>query len=130
MIKFHLVGTDWLDPSTVRIQFTLNNRSTNAPLTPINPLPANFFRRLRIIAGGQVIEDIDYYNRIYNMVHTLLPAERRMNDFSEGFGMPQVGPAFHENGFHLASLLSPPAIVANGQRVVMFPLLCGLFNQT
>ena len=64
MIKFHIAGTDWLDPSTVRVQFKLNNFSAQAPLTPLNPLPANFFRRLRIIAGGQVIEDIDYYNRI------------------------------------------------------------------
>ena len=42
MIKFHLAGTDWLDPTTVRIQFTLHNRSANAALTPIKPLPTNF----------------------------------------------------------------------------------------
>jgi hypothetical protein len=129
MIKFHIAGTDWIDPSTVRVQFKLNNLSAQAPLTPLNPLPANFFRRLRIIAGGQVIEDIDYYNRIYNLVHTLLPSERRQNDYNEGFGMP-LGPAAHESGLHVASLRPPEAIVANGNRVVMFPLMCGLFNQT
>ena len=82
-IKFHIAGTDWVDPSTIRIQFRLHNTSQQDPLLLINPLPSNFFRRVRLLAGGQVIEDIDYYNRVYNMVHTLLPAERRLNDFSE-----------------------------------------------
>ena len=90
IIKFMLAGTDWLDPSTVRAQFKLQNNSLNTPLRPLNPLPANFFRRLRILCGGQVIEDIDFYNRVYNMIHTLLPQERRMNDYAEGFGMPQT----------------------------------------
>jgi hypothetical protein len=44
IIKFMLAGTDWLDPSTVRIQFKLANRSTTHPLQLLNPLPAYFFR--------------------------------------------------------------------------------------
>jgi len=87
VMKFLLSGTDWLDPSTVRIQFTLNNKDCPKLLHPLNPLPSNFFRRLRILCGGVVVEDIDFYNRVYNMVHTLLPFERRMNDFAEGFGL-------------------------------------------
>ena len=75
-MKFMLTGTDWLDPSTVRVQFTLNNKDPTKNLHPLNPLPATFFRRLRIICGGIVIEDIDFYNRVYNMVHTLLPFEK------------------------------------------------------
>ena len=66
-IKFHLAGSDWLDPSTVRVQFRLKNTDRHHPLILLNSLPANFFRRLRILAGGQVIEDIDFYNRVYNM---------------------------------------------------------------
>jgi hypothetical protein len=96
----------------------------------INPLPANFFRRVRILAGGQVIEDIDLYNRIYNMVHTLLPAERRMNDFAEGFGH-----GFLDNHSAIVDLSSGSVAVPQGipqgkSKVVMFPLLCGLFNQS
>ena len=60
IIKFMIVGTDWLDPSTVRVQFRLNNRSQQNALTMLNPLPANFFRRLRILAGGQFFEEIDF----------------------------------------------------------------------
>ena len=128
IIKFMLAGTDWLDPSTVRVQFRLSNRSKQNPLILLNPLPANFFRRLRILAGGQVIEDIDFYNRVYNMVHTLLPTERRMNDYAEGFGMP--GDANNSYGFTTGSTSPPPAIEVNGNKVVLFPLMSGLFNQT
>ena len=42
VIKFNIAGTDWLDPSTVRIQFRLHNKSTSLPLKPISPLPADF----------------------------------------------------------------------------------------
>ena len=65
VIKFMLTGTDWLDPSTVRIQFTLNNKELTKNFSPISPLPSNFFRRLRILRGGIVVEDIDHYNRVY-----------------------------------------------------------------
>ena len=88
IIKFMIAGTDWLDPSTVRVQFKLSNADTdNKPLHLVSPLPAQFFRRLRIICGGQVVEDIDYYHRVYHMIHGLLPTERRFNDIAEGFGL-------------------------------------------
>ena len=130
IIKFMIAGTDWLDPSTVRVQFRLNNRSQQNALTLLNPLPANFFRRLRILAGGQVIEDIDFYNRVYNMVHTLLPTERRMNDYVEGFGLSIDQANALDYGFTTGSTLTPPAIEVNGNKVVLFPLMSGLFNQS
>ena len=126
LIKFMIAGTDWLDPSTVRVQFRLTNRDVTDPLQLVSPLPAQLFRRLRILCGGQVIEDIDYYNRVYHMVHSLLPSERRLNDDAEGFGVSQT---------QRATTLDfpkriPPPIWGDGNRVVLFPLMCGLFNQT
>jgi hypothetical protein len=59
-----------------------------------------------------------------------------MNDYSEGFGLPQTTTgaeqrSVHESyGFTSGTVLTPPAIVANGERVVLFPLMCGMFNQT
>ena len=132
IIKFVITGTDWLDPSSVRIQFRLNN-SNGQVLKLLNPLPANFFRRLRIIAGGQVIEDIDCYNRVYNMIHMMLPMERRMNDAAEGFGM---GEAAHAVAYDpdaivgMQQFLFSPELEAQSSRVVLFPLFCGLFNQS
>jgi len=133
VIKFMLTGTDWLDPSTVRIQFTLNNKDLTKNLHPINPLPSNFFRRLRILCGGIVVEDIDHYNRVYNMVHTLLPFERRMNDYAEGFGLAEgFGSSYNARllnrgiGFDAGN----ETLTVRQERIVMFPLLCGIFNQS
>jgi hypothetical protein len=127
-MKFLLSGTDWLDPSTVRIQFRLNNKDTTKNLHPLNPLPALFFRRLRILCGGIVVEDIDMYNRVYNMVHTLLPFERRMNDYAEGFGLAEgFGSSYNSRlinrgiGFEAGN--ESPTVHDN--RIVLFPLLCG-----
>jgi hypothetical protein len=89
IMKFLLSGTDWLDPSTIRVQYRLNNKDTAKNLHPLSPLPSIFFQSLRILCGGIVVEDIDFYNRVYNMVHTLLPFERRMNDYAEGFGLAE-----------------------------------------
>ena len=65
VIKLVLTGHDWLDPSTVRIQFDLQNTyatpagaTENAAqvaahlLRPVSG-PWSFFRRARIIIGGQ-----------------------------------------------------------------------------
>jgi len=133
IMKLMLTGTDWLDPSTMRVQFKLLNKDQTKNLHPLNPLPALFFRRLRILVGGIIIEDIDFYNRVYNMVHTLLPFERRMNDYAEGFGLAEgFGSSYNARllnrgiGFD-AGNESPSLRV---ERVVLFPLLCGLFNQS
>ena len=134
IIKFVITGSDWLDPSTVRVQFRLNNENADG-LKLVNSLPSNFFRRLRIIAGGQVIEDIDCYNRVYNMVHMMLPEERRLNDAAEAFGIGDYDDNIQDDvaedrviGFQ--SLLNTPWVGGGSSRVVLFPLLCGIFNQT
>jgi len=113
----------------------LNNSDTSTPqkaLHPLNALPSNFFRRLRILCGGIVIQDIDFYNRVYNMVHTLLPFERRMNDYAEGFGLSEAYGSYYNDrmkdkglGFDAGNELP----IVRKDHVVLFPLLCGLFNQ-
>ena len=82
-----LTGDSWLDPSTFRVQFTLTNNATvaNQMLRPIAG-PWAFFRRIRLLAGGVVCEDIDYSNRVTQMMHLLQSEGSRRNHFSEGFG--------------------------------------------
>ena len=66
VMKFNLTGDQWMDPSTFRVMFQLNNAGNigapeGSPLKRIEPLswnPAVFFRRARIICGGVVVEDI------------------------------------------------------------------------
>ena len=59
VIKINLTGQDWLDPSTVRFMFTINNLEAGAgKQLRILGGPWSFFRRLRVLCGGTVIEDI------------------------------------------------------------------------
>ena len=72
LIKLLLTGDQWLDPSTFRIMFDLKNNessSTGGGYMLLRPLggPHTFFKRMRILAGGQVIEDISDYNRVHEM---------------------------------------------------------------
>jgi hypothetical protein len=118
IIKFMIAGTVWLDPSTVRVQFKLSNMdpdgNSEGALQLFSPLPSQFFRRLRILCGGQVVEDIDYYNRVYHMVHMMLPLERRLNDYVEGFGRDSF---FKDID---AAFAPPPEILWQGNKVVLF----------
>ena len=86
-LRFNITADNgWLDCDTLNVRFKFNNLNEAAEIRLLNALPANMFYRLRIIANNQVIEDISYYNRVYNMIHTLLPAEKKYNDYMSGFG--------------------------------------------
>ena len=92
VIRIALTGEGWLDPSTVRVMFDLNNVTTNTTVTDQKELrpaggPWSFFRRMRLMAGGTVIEDIDNYARTHQMFHTLVSPAKRQNDTIEGFGV-------------------------------------------
>ena len=86
LIRLLLTGDSWLDPSTFRIMFDLKNNGTG--VQELRPLggPWAFFRRMRILCGGQVIEDIDNYNRTHEMMHTLIASDSRIQDMGEAFG--------------------------------------------
>ena len=80
VIKVALNSDQWMDPSTVKLFFTTTNTTTltaDSDLVPLTPGPWCFFRRLRIICGGQIVEDIDYYNRVHEMFHEMKPAEKK-----------------------------------------------------
>jgi len=65
VIRIMLTGDSWLDPSTIRVMFNLVNNGTAAQaLCPVSG-PWCFFRRLRVLCGGQLLEDIDYYNKVH-----------------------------------------------------------------
>ena len=62
VIRLQINGDGWLDPSTVRLIYTLRNNSTTtaALLRPICG-PWSFFRRARMLMGGAICDDIDSY---------------------------------------------------------------------
>ena len=73
VMRFNLTGDQWMDPSTFRVMFQINNKVLSEGLNqrslkPIHWNPAVFFRRARLIAGGQIVEDIDSFNRLSLMI--------------------------------------------------------------
>ena len=87
LIRILLTGDNWLDPSTFRVQFDLNNLESAAgkELRTISG-PWSFFRRMRVLCAGQIVEVIGDYNRIHEMMHILIARESRENDAAEAFG--------------------------------------------
>ena len=86
LIRILLTGDNWMDPSTLRVLFQLNNDEPTAKaLRPLSG-PWSFLRRMRILAAGQLVEDIDQYNRIHEMMQVLIAGESRANDAAEAFG--------------------------------------------
>ena len=79
VIRISLNGDQWLDPSTVKLFYNIPNTSSSAPLAPLVAGPWGLFRRMRVICGGQIVEDIDNYNRLHEMYHMMKPTEKRLN---------------------------------------------------
>ena len=117
VIKIRLNGTDWLDPSTVKIMFTLKNTDALHDLKFLSG-PHAFFRRMRIVCGGQIVEDIDDYNRVCEMFNVLQAPSVRSNDSIEGTGRWD-GPVFLKETLEI-----------NKTRRVGMKLCSGLFNQS
>lgn len=110
VIKLMLTGDSWMDPSTVKLFMNIKNDSA-ADITPRVAGPWGMFRRLRILCGGQICEDLDLYGRLHEQFHMMKPTEKRENDAIEGFGEFYV------------------ALSAGAERVVAFTPFSGLLSQ-
>ena len=138
VMRFNLASDHWMDPSTFRIVFLLNNKSfvpndTNFVL-PLSWNPAVFFRRCRIIAGGQVIEDIDDFDRPSLMLTALKPQDEQLGIANEGFGsvdedvnQQYAGHTDVRRSFHLDDALIA-GTVSEARQVIFKPML-GILNQ-
>ena len=123
LIRILLTGDNWMDPSTLRILFQLNNDETDA-LKFLRPLsgPHAFFRRMRILVAGQLVEDIDQYNRIHEMMQFFVAPDSRNNDAAEAFG-------FIHNKHVKYTPTTFPGIKPGQGLQVLFKPLSGLLNQ-
>ena len=96
VMKLNIAGDQWLDPSTFRVAFQIHNHNGNLAaangvslpiyLQPLSWNPAVFFRRARLICGGQVVEYIDVLNRLSLMLTDLVPEDDQSDIACEGFG--------------------------------------------
>ena len=142
--KFNIVSDQWLDPSTFRVMFTFNNLACGAAgnIQPLHGNPAVLFRRARIIAGGQVIEKIDGFNRLSPMMTAVKSQDDRKEIAMEGFGLfdrkydqaagglvedPEAKDA-DERKIHRVSDWDEAGSIAN-QRAVSFKPMLGIMAQ-
>ena len=128
VIRINLTGDGWLDPSTARVIYTIQNNDGTAAklLRPISG-PWSFFRRVRCMVGGATVDDIDFYNRVQQMLHILSSKENRNNDEVEGFG-PRWD---HDNLYGGWTADGTAQILGgiNNSKTVSFKPLSGLLNQ-
>ena len=142
VLRFLINGSDWLDPNTLRIFFDVANLES-APLRVLGG-PSSFFRRMRVLIGNQLVEDIDQFNRVSYMFDTLRARHVRENEDCEGFDDRFDQPDYQEI-FSFNEVLDPAratqtgAVMGNVQayyksvlelqtRTVSFRPLSGLIN--
>ena len=125
VIRFVLTNDNWLDPSTVRVMFNLvnNDSDANKRLRPISGA-WSFFRRMRVMCQGTLIEDFDY-NRTCEMFEVLTSLHNRDNDDIENFGYRADTLPPGEN--HTVNTL--PGIQGSSYQTVGMKLCSGLLNQ-
>ena len=126
VIRFVLTNDNWLDPSTVRLMFNLvNGDATETKMLRTISGGWSFFRRIRIMCQGTLIEDYDY-NRTHEMFEVLTSVHNRDNDDIENFGYraDTVAPGVA----HSTSTL-PGIKGAGGYQTIGFKLCSGILNQ-
>ena len=125
LIKLLLTGDQWLDTSTFRIMFDLVNMDTsnsNNKLLRVLGGPHSFFRRMRILANGAVIEDIDNYNRVHEMFKLLKATDTKVNDEAEAFGQQY-------DKYTTLDTTTVSGIKGGQSQTVLFKPCSGLFHQ-
>ena len=145
LIKFQLNGDDgnWLDPSSVVFQFELVNTDVvdDHFLRPVGQ-PHLFFKRVRVLAGGQVVEDIQDFGRNMELITSLQNEFVRDNNDIQGFGsrwdasgvqdlddLSGVVAAFTGAVIKTKQRDLLPALNARTSKIVNFKPLLGIFNQ-
>jgi hypothetical protein len=145
LIRFVINGDDWLDATnTLRIFFDVRN-TNNTANTPLRVLggPYSFFRRMRVLCGNQLVEDIDYYNRVHYMFDIMRARHVRQNEdaeaFEDRFDSPDFQPCFQNNSNRAAFVQYPFGALGNfannyisvnpgESRTVSFKPLSGLLS--
>ena len=133
VIKISLTGSqgEWLDPSTLVVHYTVNNgeTATTQPLLYFLSGPWCVFRRVRLIVGGVILEDIDNYNRVHELFHMLGSSNKRKNDNIMGFNNASIDDLYNLNNESSMSRYGFDYIGIKEHKSVLFTPLLGLINQ-
>jgi len=121
---------NWIDPASVLLYFKVNNKDTTTQsptaVTRMQPLggPHVWISRLRILCQGQLVEQIDDYGRLYEMMLRLTPLDYQKQYAAQGFGLQSQNPAGYQD------LRQMRNIKPGTGKTVCMPLLCGLLSQS
>jgi len=118
-------GDMFLDPSTLRLAFTLKNddATANHLLRPLSNSPMCFFQRMRVLMKGTLVEDINYLHRVEHLFDLLLPPQRRRTQSLQMFG---DGRSVIDHAVR-TKIANEPIGPGSGRKV-MTPLLPGLLS--
>ena len=117
ILRFLINGDDWIDSTnTLRIFFDIANTGTQ-PLRILGG-PYSFFRRMRVLCGNQLIEDIDYYNRNHYLFDIMRARHVRQNEDCEGtgedrFDAPKYQPIFQSSKNLNTDVVYPFGVIGN-----------------
>ncbi len=120
LLRFRLADQGWLVPDSIRLGVTVHNNSAANNLKPLACPMAALFSRMRLIIGGQVVEDLSYLGRTVQMFEKLAPAMKKANHAAQGWGIPNAGWTATEDY---------DAILPNGEKRVMMTIPSGLLAQ-
>jgi hypothetical protein len=130
VVRFQIAGEDnaWLDPSTVRFQFQLNNKEGAKAIVPLGGAYL-FWNRCRILCAGQLAEDLQSYNRVHHMMSCLMNKDVRNNEDIEAFGYRFDDETNDSKTDATVNLNTMPGIPANSSKIVAFKIMSGLLSQ-
>ena len=117
-------GDMFLDPSTLRLAFTLKNNDAANDLRLLSNSPLCLFQRLRVLMKGTLLEDVNYLHRTEEMFDILLPPQRRKSQSLQMMGDMEVD-RFYEPEDSYNEPVKPAS-----SRKVMCPLLSGLLSSS
>ncbi len=105
----------------------VNTDPSDGGLKDVRPVggPWSFFRRMRVLAGNPLIEDIDNYNRVHQLFSILTPADTRSNVNGEAFGQDWD---IREDVKQSYTTSSFPGVLQGQSQTVLFKPLAGIFN--
>jgi len=120
---------NWIDPASIVLYYRLNNKdaTTQQPtaVTRMEPLggPHIFIQRLRVLCQGQLVEQIDDYNRLYEFMVRQTSEDYQRQYAAMGFGLKTATPSDYTH------LRGARRIRPGDGKTVGMPILCGLFQQ-
>ena len=99
VIRIPIVSDGWLDVSTIQLQYKLtctdSVADTGSARTRVELMSGQHapFGRIRLLCGGQQLEDIQSYNRFYSQMLALAPESYIQNYAQMGPGIKEAYPA-------------------------------------